>query len=135
MTRKTGIRPDEQEFCWWLSSPSLQDANRPVVLHALSSPRLVLLALPESGYFLPLPPSGESWQSQGPGKVLQKTNGKTPDDRLSPFLKKKILIRYLFHLHFQCYPKSPPPASPPTPLPPHSPTHPLPLLGPGVTLY
>jgi hypothetical protein len=26
-----------------------------------------------------------------------------------------FLIRYLFHLHFQCYPKSPPPAPPPTP--------------------
>ena len=38
-------------------------------------------------------------------------------------------IRYLFHLHFQCYPKSP---AYPTP---HSPIHPLPLLGPGVPLY
>jgi hypothetical protein len=26
-----------------------------------------------------------------------------------------FLIRYLFHLHFQCYPKSPPYAPPPTP--------------------
>jgi hypothetical protein len=25
-----------------------------------------------------------------------------------------FFIRYLFHLHFQCYPKSPPPAPPPT---------------------
>jgi hypothetical protein len=31
-----------------------------------------------------------------------------------------FLIRYLFHLHFQCYPKSPPHASPPTPPPTHS---------------
>jgi hypothetical protein len=37
-----------------------------------------------------------------------------------------FLIRYLFHLHFQCYPKS---------SPPHSPTHPLPLLGPSIPLY
>jgi hypothetical protein len=37
-----------------------------------------------------------------------------------------FFIRYFLHLHFQCYPKSPP-----YPLP-HSPTHPLPLLGPGV---
>jgi hypothetical protein len=29
-------------------------------------------------------------------------------------------IRYLFHLHFQCYPKSPPHAPPPTPPPTHS---------------
>jgi hypothetical protein len=27
-----------------------------------------------------------------------------------------IIIRYLFHLHFECYPKSPP--HPPTPIPP-----------------
>jgi hypothetical protein len=40
-----------------------------------------------------------------------------------------FFIRYLFHLHFQCYPKSPPCP------PPNSPTHPLPLLGPGVPLY
>jgi hypothetical protein len=40
-----------------------------------------------------------------------------------------FLIRYFLHLHFQCYPKSPPT------LPPHSPTHPLPILGPGVPLY
>jgi hypothetical protein len=25
-----------------------------------------------------------------------------------------IIIRYLFHLHFQCYAKSPPPTRPPT---------------------
>jgi hypothetical protein len=31
-----------------------------------------------------------------------------------------FLIRYLFHLHFQCYPKSPPPVPPPTPPPSHS---------------
>jgi hypothetical protein len=31
-----------------------------------------------------------------------------------------FLIRYLFHLHFQCYPKSPRHAPPPTPLPTHS---------------
>jgi hypothetical protein len=36
-------------------------------------------------------------------------------------LKFIFLIGYLFHLHFQCYPKSPPHAPPPTP-----PTHPLP---------
>jgi hypothetical protein len=41
-----------------------------------------------------------------------------------------FFIRYLAHLHFQCYTKSPP--YPPTP---HAPTHPLPLFGPGVTLY
>jgi hypothetical protein len=38
-------------------------------------------------------------------------------------------IRYFPHLHFQCYPKSPP--YPPL----QSPTHPLPLFGPGVPLY
>jgi hypothetical protein len=40
-----------------------------------------------------------------------------------------FLIRYFLHLHFKCYPKSPPYPSP------HSPTHPLPLLGPGIPLY
>ena len=40
-----------------------------------------------------------------------------------------FFIRYLAHLHFQCYSKSPPYP------PPHSPTHPLPLFGPGVPLY
>jgi hypothetical protein len=40
-----------------------------------------------------------------------------------------IFIRYFPHLHFQCYPKSPPYP------PPHSPTHPLPLFGHGVPLY
>jgi hypothetical protein len=30
-----------------------------------------------------------------------------------------FLIRYLFHLHFQCYPKSPPHVPPPTPSPTH----------------
>jgi hypothetical protein len=40
-----------------------------------------------------------------------------------------FLIRYFLHLHFQCYPKSPPYP------PPNSPTHPLPLFGPGIPLY
>jgi hypothetical protein len=31
-----------------------------------------------------------------------------------------FFIRYLFHLHFQCYPKSPPQLSPPTSPPTHS---------------
>jgi hypothetical protein len=31
-----------------------------------------------------------------------------------------FFIGYLFHLHFQCYPKSPPHAPPPTPPPTHS---------------
>jgi hypothetical protein len=31
-----------------------------------------------------------------------------------------FLIRYLFHLHFQCYPKSPPHPAPSTPPPTHS---------------
>jgi hypothetical protein len=31
-----------------------------------------------------------------------------------------FFFRYLFHLHFQCYPKSPPHAPPPTPPPTHS---------------
>ena len=31
-----------------------------------------------------------------------------------------FLIRYLFHLHFQCYPKSPPDPPTPTPQPTHS---------------
>jgi hypothetical protein len=39
-----------------------------------------------------------------------------------------FFFRYFLHLHFQCYPKSPPYS-------PHSPTHPLPLLGLGVPLY
>jgi hypothetical protein len=41
------------------------------------------------------------------------------------FLFSIFLIRYLAHLHFQCYTKSPP----------YPPTHPLPLFGPGVPLY
>jgi hypothetical protein len=41
----------------------------------------------------------------------------------------KFFIRYFPHLHFQCYPKSPPYP------PPHSPTHPLLLFGPGIPLY
>jgi hypothetical protein len=40
-----------------------------------------------------------------------------------------FFIRYLPHLHFQCYPKRPP--YPPS----HPPSHPLPLFGPGVPLY
>jgi hypothetical protein len=40
-----------------------------------------------------------------------------------------VFIRYLFHLHFQCYPKNPPTRSPN-----HSPTYPLALLGPGIPL-
>ena len=40
-----------------------------------------------------------------------------------------FFIGYFLHLHFQCYPKTPPYP------PPHSPTHPLPLLGPGDPLY
>jgi hypothetical protein len=39
-----------------------------------------------------------------------------------------FFIRYLAHLHLQCYTKSPH-------TPPHSPTHPLPLFGPGIPLY
>jgi hypothetical protein len=31
-----------------------------------------------------------------------------------------FFIRYLFHLHFQCYPKSPPHPPPPTPPPTYS---------------
>ena len=42
---------------------------------------------------------------------------------------KSIFIRYFPHLHFQCYPESPPYP------PPQSPTHPLPLFGPGIPLY
>jgi hypothetical protein len=40
-----------------------------------------------------------------------------------------FLIRYFPHLHFQCYPKSPPSPHP------HPSTHPLPLFGPGIPLY
>jgi hypothetical protein len=36
------------------------------------------------------------------------------------FLFLNIFIRYFPHLHFQCYPKSPPYPRPPTPLPTHS---------------
>jgi hypothetical protein len=32
----------------------------------------------------------------------------------SRFVCLFVYIRYLFHLHFQCYPKSPPPTPPPT---------------------
>ena len=42
-----------------------------------------------------------------------------------------IFIRYFPHLHFQCYPKSPPYRPPHT----HSPTHPLPIFGPGIPLH
>jgi hypothetical protein len=48
---------------------------------------------------------------------------------LSGHFFKNIFIRHFSHLHFQCYPKSPP--YPPR----HSPTHPVPLFGPGVPLY
>jgi hypothetical protein len=37
---------------------------------------------------------------------------KWPRQLLFIFLFCFFLIRYLFHLHFQCYPKSPPPAPP-----------------------
>jgi hypothetical protein len=33
---------------------------------------------------------------------------------LSSFFIFYFIIRYIFHLHFQCYPKSPPPAPPST---------------------
>jgi hypothetical protein len=39
---------------------------------------------------------------------------------LCMFILFLFFIRYLFHLHFQCYPKSPPHAPPPTPPPTHS---------------
>jgi hypothetical protein len=42
-------------------------------------------------------------------------------------------IRYLFHLHFQCYPKSPPHAPPPTP--PHTHSHFLALAFPCTEAY
>jgi hypothetical protein len=45
------------------------------------------------------------------------------------FLYFNIFIRYFPHLHYQCYPKSPPYP------PPHPPNHPLPLFGPGIPLY
>jgi hypothetical protein len=48
--------------------------------------------------------------------------------KFSPFFFP-IFIRYFLHLHFKCYTKSPPYP------PPHSPIHPVPLLGPGVSLY
>jgi hypothetical protein len=51
-------------------------------------------------------------------------------DALFFLFLKYFLIRYFLHLHFQCYPKSPPLPSPPTPIPP-----PLTLLGPGIPLY
>jgi hypothetical protein len=41
----------------------------------------------------------------------------------------KFFNVYFLHLHFKCYPKSPPYP------PPYSPTHPLPILGPGIPLY
>jgi hypothetical protein len=44
------------------------------------------------------------------------------------FFSPQLFIRYLLHLHFKCYPKTllyPSPSC--------SPTHPLPLLGPGVS--
>jgi hypothetical protein len=44
-------------------------------------------------------------------------------------LAYNFFISYFPHLHFQCYPKSPPYP------PPYSPTHPLPLFDPGVPLY
>ena len=52
--------------------------------------------------------------------------------KLCNFMRSHLLIlffiRYFLHLHFQCYPKS-------SPYPPlHSPTHPLPLLGSGISL-
>jgi hypothetical protein len=43
------------------------------------------------------------------------------------FFSLIFFITYFPQLHFQCYPKSPPP--------PHFPTHPLPFFGPGVPLY
>jgi hypothetical protein len=44
-----------------------------------------------------------------------------------------IIIRYLFHLHFQCYPKSPP--HPPTPTPPPTHSHLLALEFPCTEAY
>jgi hypothetical protein len=38
-----------------------------------------------------------------------------------------FFITYFLQLHFQCYPKSPPPS-------PHYPTHPFPFFGPGIPL-
>ena len=44
-----------------------------------------------------------------------------------------IIIRYLFNLHFQCYPKSPP--HPPTPTPPPTHSHFLALAFPCIEAY
>ena len=41
-------------------------------------------------------------------------------DTMKAFLFFPIFIRYLAHLHFQCYTKSPPYPPTPTPLPTHS---------------
>ena len=41
--------------------------------------------------------------------------------KVSVFIFFPIFIRYLTHLHFQCYTKSPPDPPTPTPLPTHSP--------------
>jgi hypothetical protein len=63
-------------------------------------------------------------------KILQHTT-RTHAPLFNIFFFKKIFIGYFPHLHFQCYPKSPPYPRPP----PHSPTHPLPLLGHGFPMY
>jgi hypothetical protein len=55
--------------------------------------------------------------------LLRKMKGKYIHIYMSwncAFFKFFIFIRYFPHLHFQCYPKSPPYHPPPTPLPTHS---------------
>ena len=79
--------------------------------------------------FLPIDVCVEQWTCH---KGKQRGSWKksfNAENRICILFLNCFLIRYFPHLHFQCYPISPPY------LPPHSPTHPLPLVGPGVPLF
>jgi hypothetical protein len=81
---------------------------------------------------LPNPPTPASWPGiplyWGIGECLQRTK----EGPLLPLMKNDLFllllllssflkkIRHFLHLHFKCYPKSPPYPPPPTPLPTHS---------------
>jgi hypothetical protein len=72
---------------------------------------------------LPVYPSQYHIMSQEQGRIPRELESLTRQNckSLASFFFFPFFIRYLAHLHFQCYTKSPPYPPTPTPLPTHSP--------------
>jgi hypothetical protein len=73
------------------------------------------------GRVLILPESGRTVQTQTQGDKSSIPAGWGDSKIPRSFFFFPFFIRYLAHLHFQCYTKSPPYPPTPTPLPTHSP--------------